>query len=97
MFYKTDIRPLIYLFTISFYVTEIALVLLISKSITETLKAEKKYLQHQSLQQAYSPLVPKYRRGDTKLKSSGGIIATMQSLLSSSDQSRDSHFVKSSQ
>ena len=71
--------------------------LLISKSITETLKAEKKYLQHQSLQQAYSPLVPKYRRGDTKLKSSGGIIATMQSLLSSSDQSRDSHFVKSSQ
>ena len=44
VFYKSNILPLIYLFTVSFYATEIALVLLISKSITETLKAEKKYL-----------------------------------------------------
>ncbi len=71
-----------YLFTISFYTTEICLVLLMSKSITETIVAEKNYHDYLEFQKN-SPFFAKIRRGNNNY--SGGNITIMHSLLSSSD------------
>jgi hypothetical protein len=44
---QNEIRVLMYIFVISFYATEIALVLLMCKSISETVKVEKQYAKIQ--------------------------------------------------
>lgn len=98
-FYGHNDRILIYLFTISFYSTEIALVLLMSRSIREATKAEKQY-NHMTSQIGNASIAgggpgggtPQYsmykKQGDGARYRSQNPMHTMQSILSSSEQTK---------